>query len=167
MSFYIIIRGPLGCGKSTIAKALAKRLNAKYISVDKTLKRYGLENDWEDGYISQKSFKLANDIIVSGALKALESGKPAIFDGNFYWKSQIKDLVKKINFQHQVFTLKAPLLVCIARDNNRKKPHGKDAAYAVHKKSTEFDEGISIDVNKPLNECVKEILSYLSNSAGL
>ena len=34
MSYYIIIRGPLGCGKSTIAKKISKILNAKYISMD-------------------------------------------------------------------------------------------------------------------------------------
>ena len=35
MEYYIIIRGPLGCGKSTISKALAKRLKAEHFAVDR------------------------------------------------------------------------------------------------------------------------------------
>ena len=34
MSYFVIIRGPLGIGKSTIAKKLTKILKAKYISMD-------------------------------------------------------------------------------------------------------------------------------------
>jgi shikimate kinase len=34
MEYFVIIRGPLGVGKTTIAKRLAKQLNAKYISID-------------------------------------------------------------------------------------------------------------------------------------
>ncbi len=44
MSFYIIIRGPLGCGKSTIAKALSKKLNAKYFAIDKILEENNVKN---------------------------------------------------------------------------------------------------------------------------
>ena len=37
MSYYIIIRGALGIGKSTIARKLSRILNAGYISIDKVL----------------------------------------------------------------------------------------------------------------------------------
>ena len=33
MTFYVIIRGPLGCGKSTIAENISKTLNAKYFAI--------------------------------------------------------------------------------------------------------------------------------------
>jgi shikimate kinase len=56
MSFWVIIRGPLGCGKSTISKELAKKINAKYFSIDKILKENNLENDREEGYISKKLY---------------------------------------------------------------------------------------------------------------
>jgi len=161
MSFYVIIRGPLGCGKSTIAERLSKILKAKYFAVDRVLEEHDLENDWEAGYISQKSFKRANEIIAPQAQKILDSGKPVVFDGNFYWKSLIDDLIQKLDFPHHVFTLKAPLEVCIERDRQRGKTHGEDAARAVYKKSTEFEYGTVIDINRPLDECVKEILSYL------
>jgi len=161
MSFYVIIRRPLGCGKSTISERLSKILNATHFSVDRVLEEYDLENDWEAGYISQKSFKKANEIIAPQAQKILDSGKPVIFDGNFYWKSQVEDLISRLDFPHYVFTLKAPLEVNIERDKNRSKPHGEDAVRAVFKKSTEFELGIIIDINRPLNECIDVILSYL------
>ena len=161
MSYYVIIRGPLGCGKSTIAERLSKTLNAKYFAVDRVLDEYDLTEDKEEGYISQKSFKKVNEIIAPKAKKILEKGAPVIFDGNFYWKSQIDDLIDRLDFSHYVFTLKAPLVVCLERDSNRKKTHGKDAVQVVYAKTTGFDYGTVIDVTKSSNKCVEEILSYL------
>lgn len=161
MSFYVIIRGPLGCGKSTIAKKLSKIIKAEYFAVDRVLDEHDLTKDKEAGYISQKSFIKANEIIALEAKRILDSGKSVVFDGNFYWKSQVDDLIKKLDFPHHVFTLKAPLEVCIARDRQRGKTHGEDAVGAVYKKSTEFDYGTVIDINRPLNKCVKDILSHL------
>lgn len=160
-NFFIIIRGPLGCGKSTLAKILTKKLNAKYIAVDRILDEHDLTKDKEAGYISQKSFIKANEIIASKAEKTLQSGVPVVFDGNFYWKSQIDDLIKRLNFPNYVFTLKAPLNVCLERDHQRRKTYGDNAVRAVYRKSSEFDYGIIIDATKPLDDCVKEILSYL------
>jgi len=161
MSFYVIIRGPLGCGKSTISERLSKIIHAEHFSVDRVLDEHDLTKEWEEGYISQKSFKKANEIIAPRAKRFLAKGIPVVFDGNFYWKSQLDDLIQKLDFSHYVFTLKAPLDVCIARDSKRAKMHGKDAAEAVYKKSTEFTYGVVIDITKPLKECVDEILSYL------
>ncbi|MBL7169875.1 MAG: AAA family ATPase [Candidatus Aenigmarchaeota archaeon] len=161
MSYYIIIRGPLGCGKSTVAERLTKILKAKCFAVDRTLDEHNLENEWEEGYISQKSFLRANEIVVPEAIKFLDKGTRVIFDGNFYWKSQIEDLIDKLDYPHYVFTLKAPLIVCVERDGKRDKTHGKDAVIAVYKKSTEFEYGTVIDVTKSLDKPIEEILSYL------
>jgi adenylate kinase family enzyme len=161
MSYYIIIRGPLGCGKSTISEKLAKIIDAKYFAIDRILDECHFTLSKEEGYISQESFKKANNIIVPEAIKILKSDKSIIFDGNFYWKSQIDDLINKIDFPHYVFTLKAPVELCVDRDAKRDKSHGKDAATVVHKKSTEFTYGTEIDVTKNINECINEILSYL------
>lgn len=160
MSFYVIIRGPLGCGKSTIAKEIAKKLKAEYINIDKILDEHHLTNEWEEGYISQKSFLKANAIVIPQVKKCLKRGVPVVFDGNFYWKSQIDDVIKRLDFPHHVFTLKAPLKVCIGRDHSRKRPHGEDAVRAVYKKAAAFDYGIVIDVNRPINTCIQEIISY-------
>jgi predicted kinase len=151
----------LGVGKSTIATKLAEVLRAEYIPIDRVLNEHNLESDREDGYISQKSFRKANEIIVPRAKTKLDAGIPVVFDGNFYWKSQIDDLIKRLAFTHYVFTLRAPVEVCIERDIQRGKTHGEDAARVVYAKSTEFSYGEVIDVNKPLQECVDRILSSL------
>lgn len=159
--FFIVIRGPLGCGKSTIAEKLANIFNAEYFSIDRVLDEYGLTKDKEAGYISQRSFIKANEIITPKAKKKLANGISVIFDGNFYWKSQIDDLIKRLEFPHFVFTLKAPLKVCIKRDSQRGKTHGEDAVRAVYKKATRFDYGIVIDTSKSLEKAIKQIISYL------
>src|SRR3989344_6503960 len=161
MVYYVIIRGPLGCGKSTIAKELSKILKAKYYAVDRVLDEHDLTKELEDGYISQKSFIKANKIIVPESKRILNSGKPVVFDGNFYWKSEIDDLIKRLKFSYYIFTLKVPLRTCIERDKKRNKTHGKDATRAVYKKSTQFRYGTIIDATKPINESIKNIIYYL------
>ena len=161
MSYYIIIRGPLGCGKSTISKRLSKILKAKYLAVDRVLDKNNLTKELEFGYISQRSFIKANEIIAPKAGIFLQKGTPIVFDGNFYLKSQIDDLIKRLDFPHHVFTLRAPLEVCIERDRLREKTHGEDATRAVYKKSTEFDYGTVININRPLEKCIEDIISYL------
>ena len=162
MSYYVIIRGPLGCGKSTVAEKLANQLGAKYYSMDGILDEHGLTRDKEEGYISQQSFITANEIAAPEANNLLKYGMPVVFDGNFYWASQIEDLMERLNYPHQVFTLKASLDTCIKRDGARKKKYGIDAVRAVYKKSIEFDYGIGIDTeNKTAEETVKRILTHL------
>ncbi|MBW2995225.1 ATP-binding protein [Candidatus Woesearchaeota archaeon] len=161
MSYFIIIRGPLGSGKSTIAEKLAERIKAKYFSVDRILDEFGLTKFKEAGYVSQKSFIKANEIAAERAKKFLDKNVLVVFDGNFYWKSQIEDLIKRLEYLHFVFTLKVPLEVCIERDRKRSKTHGEDAVIAVYKKSTEFSYGNVIDANKSLDAVIEEIVSYL------
>lgn len=160
-AYYVIIRGPLGSGKSTISEQLARDINAEHISVDKILDEFGLTRDKEEGYISQKSFLRANEIAVNRALPILQQGGRVIFDGNFYWISQLDDLLNSLDFANEVFTLQISLEECIRRDSGRKPPHGEDAARAVYKKTTEFTYGIEIDATRPLDKIIKEIISYL------
>jgi predicted kinase len=159
--YYLIIRGPLGIGKTTISEKLAEQLNGEYISIDRILNDNKIK-EWEKGYISEASFLKANDMAVLKARPALCNGKPAIFDGNFYHKSQIEDLIKKLDFKYFIFTLKAPLAICIERDSKREKPLGAKAAEEVHRKTSEFDEGIVLDTeNKTENQVIEEILRRL------
>jgi len=162
--YYIIIRGPLACGKTTISKELAKKLNATHISIDKILDEHDLGKYREEGYTSQKSFIKANEIAVKDAKKLLDKGKIVILDGNFYWKSQIEDLIKRLNYPHYVFTLKASVERCIERDKQRGETHGADAARVVHKKVSEFDFGNIIDTeNKTTQETISVILKFLES----
>jgi adenylate kinase family enzyme len=161
MSYYLIIRGPLGCGKTTIAKKLAKTLPAKYFDIDKILLDNNLINDQEQGYISQRSLIKVNEILAVVAEKFIKKGKPIIFDGNFYWQAVLQDLIRRLNFPHYVFTLKVPVEVCLERDKKRKSPLGQDAVEVVYKKTNEFDYGINIDATKSEEEIIKEIANYI------
>ncbi len=155
---YIILRGPLGVGKTTVAKKLSQALHGVCISIDDILDEYALTDDREDGYISQKSFLQANKIAVEKAQPYVKKNTLVIFEGNFYWKSQIDDLEHHLPFPHHVFTLHAPLNTCIERDQKRKPPHGKDAAEVIYKKVFSFDAGIPIDATKTLDDCVNNIV---------
>jgi len=115
MSYYVIIRGPMASGKSTVAKSLARALKAKYISMDRMLDKHHLTKDTERGYVSQRSFRKANESSVPVAAKALERGGIVVFDGNFYWASQIRDLIGRLHCPYFVFTLAAPLRLTCAR----------------------------------------------------
>lgn len=157
MSYYLIIRGPLGCGKTTISERLEKELGGKHIAVDAALDEHHLTGDTEDGYISQASFKKANEIIAPTAEKLLKAGTPVIFDGNFYWQSAIEDLIARLPYPHAVFTLTASVEICRERDAAREHPHGIDAVGAVYDKSMSFTYGIMIDAAQSLEECITEI----------
>lgn len=161
MSYLVIIRGPLGCGKTTVAKKLASRIKGKYFSVDKILKKYKLGYDVEDGNISQKSFLKTNEILSPEAKKFLDKNKPVIFDGNFYWRSHIEDLIQKLKVPYYIFTLHAPLEVCIERDKKRFKTYGVEAAEAVYKRSTSLDYGVEIDTTEPIESTLKKIITFL------
>jgi len=162
MKYFIIIRGPLGVGKSTIAQKLAKSLKAHYVPIDSVLEKYGLDKVRTEKWIPAKNFIKANEIILPDVKAKLKKGKIVIFDACFYHKKVIQHLKKSIKAPCYVFTLKAPLKVCIERDRKRKKKHGKWAAIAVHNLVSRFDYGIIINTkNKTANNVVKEIMLYL------
>jgi predicted kinase len=157
MSFFVVVRGPLGIGKSTVSKSLATKINAEYISIDQLLDDHGL---WVSGRLSE--FLRANDFAVERAHNFLERGVPVIFDGNFYWKTQLEDLLHRLEYRHFVFTLEAPLEVCAARDGGRASPHGATAARQVYAKSTRFEYGIGVDATRRVDLVVRELARYLS-----
>lgn len=162
MGYYIIIRGPLGSGKSTISERLAHILGAKRIGMDEVLEKHGLDKMPPDApCISAENFIKANEIVLPEAKKLLAEGKIAIFDACFYHKKAIEHLVENLQMPHYIFTLKAPLELCIKRDQERNKTHGSDAAQAIHSLVSRFDYGNTIDVTGNLENVLNNILSYL------
>ena len=161
MGYYIIIRGPLGCGKTTIAKALAARLSAEYVSMDEVIDTHGLDVDKEAGFISQNSFKRANAFIYDIAKPLLDAKKPIVIDGNFYWQSQIDDLTQKLIYPHAIFTLDVPFEVCVERDKKRENSLGSDATKVVYEKTMSVDAGRKIDATQDLEKIVTEIIDVL------
>lgn len=165
MAFFIIIRGPLGVGKSTLAERLSKILNAEYVPMDIILQEHGLEKvDKDAECIPVEKFIKADKIILPRINEKLKSGKIVIFDACFYHKEHIDHLLNSLPFPHYIFTLKAPLAVCIDRDSKRHHNHGKDAAVAVYSLVSRFDYGIAIQTDaKSIDQCLEEILSYLKH----
>ncbi|MFH1631042.1 MAG: AAA family ATPase [Candidatus Aenigmatarchaeota archaeon] len=160
MKYFIIIRGPLGIGKTTISKKLAKKLGAHYISIDRTLKKHKLDEITED-CIPLKNFISATDKEIP-KIKKMLTRKPVVIEHNFYHRKQIIHIIKNLNAPHFIFTLKAHLKTCIKRDAEREKSYGKDATYQVYKLVTKFNYGKTINMeNKTKDRIVKEIISYI------
>lgn len=138
----IIIRGPLGIGKTTVAKLLAKKLSGQYISIDDILDKNKLDFTTGGQSIPLKNFLKVNEIITA---KYGNYHRPLIVDGNFYFKKQIIHLKKKLPGAKHVFTLQAPLRVCMERNRRRGPQYNDDAARAVFKLVNRFDYGIRIN----------------------
>jgi predicted kinase len=152
VGYCVVIRGPLGVGKTTVAKQLARRIGAKYVSIDRVLEDHHL---WVSGRLTE--FLRANEIAAARARPALASATPVVFDGNFYWKGQIRDLVRRLDAAPFIFTLTAPVRICIARDRRRRPSHGAGAARAVYVRSTAFRSGVAIDATRPPSDVVRDI----------
>jgi predicted kinase len=154
--FVVIVRGPLGVGKSTVSERLAREIGAEHISIDRILDEEGV---WYDGRLSE--FLRANEVAAVRARGPLGRGTSVVFDGNFYWETQIVDLLERFACPSRVFTLSAPLGLCIERDGRREPPHGADAAREVYRKSTAVEWGIEIDATPPVESVVRAIRERL------
>ena len=164
----IIIRGPLGVGKTTISKKITTILKAKYFSMDNLIdgKNRIIKKKDKEGMIDVRNFLYANTLIIPTALKCLNKQQNVVVDGCFYHKEQIVDLIKKIGKRKiYVFDLKAPLEVCIERDKQRKNSAGTGAAVAVHNAVSKFNYGIKINtIEKKSIETVHEIIKKISKN---
>ena len=147
MSVCVLIRGPLGVGKTTVARALAEQVGGLYVSVDGILAEHGLDKV-EGECITAENFIKANDLALPRARQALSESRAVVFDGNFYHRTQIDHLIDALPWPHYAFTLKSPLTVCIDRDNKRPRAYGAGAATAVHNMVSRFDYGVSIDTSE-------------------
>ncbi len=157
MSFYIIIRGPAGVGKTTIAKKLAEKLKAVYVSFDKIRKQHGIG-------LSEKQRIKANEVAIPFALKKLQEGKIVVFDGVFYHCSQLRHLISSLKFLPFVFTLTAPVEDIVKRDSKRKgkAKMGERKVRGFYPVVARFEPGILIKTSgKTTVQVVNEILQSL------
>jgi tRNA uridine 5-carbamoylmethylation protein Kti12 len=163
MNYFVIIRGPLGVGKTTISKRLAKTLKAEYVSIDKILKDNDLDNiDPKLECIPIENFIKVNEIILPESRSMLGDGKNVIIDGAFYHKEAIEHLISNLEFPHFVFTLKASVKECIKRDKERQHSYGIEAVRGVYNLVDRFDYGVNIDIDKKtINQVVGELKKQL------
>lgn len=161
MSYFVIIRGPAGIGKTAVAKELAKRLNGYYISFDEVMRKHKLDTI-KGGGISAENFIKANNLVIPRAKKELENDKIVVFDGCFYRREQLEHLEKNIPYKYYVFSLKAPLERCILRNKSRPRAIAKQSIKAVHQLVSRIDIGIDIETSgKTISEVADEIQSHL------
>jgi len=160
VSFYVLIRGPLGAGKTTIPEQLSAALGGRHLAIDVILEKYHLE-EWDQDYISERSFLRANEIAAAEAEDLIRTGTPAVIDGNYYYRSVVEDLERRLAFPHLVVTLKVPLSVCVTRDAGRTPSYGEEAAREVFQKTTEFDCGHVVDAARPVEEVLRDVISEL------
>ncbi len=157
-AFYVILRGPLGAGKTTISKGLAKVCNAHNISIDDILYKFNLE-EWGEVYILESSFLKANEIAASESLKQLKKGVPVIIDGNFYYKSAILSLERLLKeFKGVVITLSVSIEECIRRDASRNVVLGEEATRLAFQKTTEFCFGEEVNADKNMREVLDSVV---------
>ncbi len=154
----IVIRGPLGVGKSTISKILAEKLHAHYISIDKILEENNLEST--DG-IPVENYLKANKIL---ATLVSEREGACIVDGCFYYREQIDDLKRQFADDIIFVSLTSSVEKCIERDSNRATVYGEDAARYVHMITTQIKEGLAIDTTElHENETALKIIEHIRN----
>jgi len=161
MSYFIVLHGPLGSGKSTNAENLAVVLGGHCISLDKALEDNDLDHPEPDAGIPASNFITALDSVLPTAKHFLENGKIVIFDGCFYHPDVLEYLIQNLAFPHYIFTLKVPIEICIKRDRARAKTLGEDTAMAVHSLVSGNDFGVLIDASTSLAETQQAILSHL------
>ncbi|MBT3298274.1 AAA family ATPase [archaeon] len=162
MSYYIVLSGTLGSGKSTCAKRLVKDLNAERIDLDAVLKENKL-----DHYASNSACILAEnfikglDIVIPITKELLKKDKIVIFDGCIYHKEVLDYLIKNLTFDSYIFTLKASLNTCIQRDKDRKRTIGEGVAEEVYNLVCNNNFGILIDTQ---GESIEETIDEIKNN---
>jgi hypothetical protein len=154
-----------------VAEALAKEVGGQHIAIDRILEEHHLEQ-WDEDRISLGSFLRANEVAAQPARRLLARGVPVVLDGNFYWKGAIEDLLHRLPFPHWVFSLEAPLPVCIERDRRRPKTRkgaepragdrlGAEAATQVYRMVTAVRYGTPIDATGSVEATVSLILGRM------
>lgn len=140
----IIIRGPLGVGKTTIARKTAEILGAKYYSLDTVLKQARAD---QSGDIPLETFLKVNRKILPELKNNYQKNIVSIIDHNFYYPEHLEDLLQYFD-DHLVVTLKAKLATCIERDREREKAYGEQTTKALYKICTKFNVGLVVDTDK-------------------
>lgn len=159
MSFYIILRGPAGSGKTTLAQRLTEIYNAHYISIDKVKSARGLKH-------SEPEKLEANKVVLQDARTHLSQGQIVIIDEVIYYQSQLSQLIDDLQFPHYAFSLKVPLDACLARNverrNNGSRKMSDNDVKEVYDLVSKLNYGIEINThNRPIEDSLREILSHL------
>lgn len=158
MEYCIIIRGPAGVGKTTIAKELARNLDADYFSFDEIMEANKLDTIIGDG-IPSKNFVKANEIV----LDLIKNKDRVILDGCFYRKEQLDHLLHNIKAKVYIFTLNADVTECSERNKMRVNSLADEDIKQVHNLVSKIKIGRIINTSgKSIKQIVSEILNRMN-----
>ncbi|MFZ5365476.1 MAG: AAA family ATPase [Patescibacteria group bacterium] len=110
----LIIRGPAGVGKTTLAKSLQKDFDFEYINCDQLRRKIFGDDKWQKEYKIQAMQHAAEQ-----ASDLLNQGKNVIIDDVFEYPQQIEIIKKQLPIAKWV-TLEGTEELCIKRDIGRK-----------------------------------------------
>ncbi|HOT84499.1 MAG TPA: AAA family ATPase [Methanofastidiosum sp.] len=155
----IVITGLPGTGKTTIAKALAKEIDAIVFSTDKIRKMI-----FEIPVYNEEDKRMVYNELFFQAEKYLKMGKNVILDGTFYTKA-LRNRAKEVGalFSQKVYFVycKTPEDILKKRIDSRKDKFS-DADYNVYlgmkKIFEDFEEEIiEIDTSNPVKTNIDTI----------
>ena len=149
----IVVTGLPGTGKTTIAEALAKEVDAVVFSTDKIRKMI-----FEKPVYDEEDKRIVYNELFSQTGKYLAVGKSVILDGTFYTKV-LRERAKEVgkSFCEKVFFVYCDTPEDLLKERiNKRKDEFSDADYSVYLKIKkifeEFEEDvIIIDTSNPVN----------------
>ena len=155
----VVVAGLPGVGKTTIAEALAKEIDAVVFSTDKIRKMI-----FEKPIYNEEDKRVVYTELFSQAGKYLAKGKNVILDGTFYTKilrKRAKEIGKSLNKNVYFVYCDTPEDLLKERINERKDKYS-DADYGVYLKMKkifeQFEEDfIFIDTSNPVNKNINII----------
>jgi predicted kinase len=164
----IVIRGPAGVGKTTVAKLVAKALNAKYVSYDDIMRVHRLDTIEGDG-IPAENFIEANKLVLAVVDESMAALRSVVLDGCFYRLAQMDHLRAVVPAEIVLFSLDATLDDCICRNAARGSPMTDDAVRQVYALVAATPLGIRVDTaGKDEQQIASLVLERLAvqNSCG-
>lgn len=161
----IIIRGPIGTGKTTISKILAAKINAKCFPLDDLLEKSKLNKiDPKLGCVPMANFLAVEEDILPEIEKSLER-QSVIVEGAFYHKAQIDFFLNNISEDIFLVTLKANLETCLKIDKKSVKPYGVGVTKAIFDLVSKFDAGLVINIEgKYKGQIIEQIQTGIRKS---
>jgi len=114
MPFAVWITGLPGCGKSTIAKELMKKLkNVEHLRLDEIRRKYVSNPKFTD-----EEREIVYSKYIEEGLSKLEKGKNVIYDATAHKLKWRTDARSRIKYFIEVY-IKCPVEVCIERESSR------------------------------------------------
>jgi len=139
----IIVTGLPGTGKTTIAEALAKEVDAVVFSTDKIRKMI-----FEKPIYDEEDKRIVYNELFSHAGKYLAAGKNVILDGTFYTKI-LRERAKEVgkSFSEEVYFVYCETPEELLKERiDKRKDTFSDADYSVYLKMKKIFEEFGEDV---------------------